>query len=1093
MTKQDLVAQLAKLGMNVDADKFDIPKLKKMIALMQEDDDVPVAPPKKQKKVKAKRPDNVRDIAAPEPVVVVPAVPQPGTYIVSFNLQMHVKERGYTTKMISEEYTADGIETEKEIAKELAEKYITTNDQHLHSYSDNEVEIMGITKIRFTEKKDIAIRDVKARQAGGDGHARRYPLQYKLFPDDLQINKNEGQCVLDMIMVAANKAWPMFTRPRLIEELTQVAEEQDKNFLTEGVSTRQIMAWAKMKKRVTCIALTPFLSMFESVVAQDRTELSLVFIVNNSHVYPITDPDMKLHIAKTGKVDYKVMQVNQGSEDWHHSTVEDALSATNGQTKLIHVETDDLSHVLKEVVVTTGYNPVGIMSNGPIVTAFEHPVTHQVFIASPDFLQRKEVCEQSLKETNYIGFIWKNQSWAELWKAWVDCSVGELPLSSYSQDSLMIRERYPMSAYVGMTREVTEDEKARLISYDIHKCYTSCNLENTDDFAIESVFDDIEPWVNKDDLLPVGKAYIARPFSLGSAKYPRGFYPSFFVEYVLDEEAIDFEDITHIQRAARKIKADTFKNLTEKLMKMFPTHAKRLVNNGIGAWGKRFHKQGSIAITDSFEIALGMATEDKDVRLSEVGNSFWFLRKEKKELLYSGHIALREHIVCMGHIKLHKMEKAIMLGGGEIIAYNTDSIKVLGGNFDIVAKQPGFAALKEEAKPGDFCLEGKCNLRGQIEMKDRPAYKHTELVWNDVNPAEAPMGGTGMMVTGQPGFGKSYLLKQADKSDKANELKTEKMTWTKTAALNIDGETLDHVFPQKGTRAEWIAKGMTYDVFSFDEFTIIPEKWWPFFMQLKTLKPSLRFRFFGDPQQLHSQDYDSGSDMWFRYDQTRLMHFLVDGHRLQLSYLPATARYDADMKTKLDSFEATRMLAAFGKKRLFTPAECDFNIVKSDAKRTKVNDEWVAHYSAGKKTVKCGKLRLWEGMYLISHGNSHGDSRGRSKIVNSTRYLVKKIGEEITLEQQNAGILPKEFQVTFKEVAATCRYGYADTVMRVISRTIPGRFNIYEDDCMDWNEMFVALSRARSADAIGIDYEADHVYRMATPPPRGRLVKLKPE
>jgi len=46
---------------------------------------------------------------------------------------------------------------------------------------------------------------------------------------------------------------------------------------------------------------------------------------------------------------------------------------------------------------------------------------------------------------------------------------------------------------------------------------------------------------------------------------------------------------------------------------------------------------------------------------------------------------------------------------------------------------------------------------------------------------------------------------------------------------------------------------------------------------------------------------------------------------------------------------------------------------------------------------------------------------------------------------------------------------------------------------MDWNEMFVALSRARSADAIGIDYEADHVYRMATPPPRGRLIKLKPD
>ena len=125
-------------------------------------------------------------------------------------------------------------------------------------------------------------------------------------------------------------------------------------------------------------------------------------------------------------------------------------------------------------------------------------------------------------------------------------------------------------------------------------------------------------------------------------------------------------------------------------------------------------------------------------------------------------------------------------------------------------------------------------------------------------------------------------------------------------------------------------------------------------------------------------------------------------------------------------------------------------------------------------------MKLWEGMYLISRANG-------TKIVNSTRYLVKKIGTDITL--QNEG---KEFTVSFKEVAATCRYGYADTVMRVISRTIPGRFNIFEDERMDWNEMFVALSRARTAASIGMDYDEDLVYRMATPPSHS-LVKVKPD
>ena len=42
-----------------------------------------------------------------------------------------------------------------------------------------------------------------------------------------------------------------------------------------------------------------------------------------------------------------------------------------------------------------------------------------------------------------------------------------------------------------------------------------------------------------------------------------------------------------------------------------------------------------------------------------------------------------------------------------------------------------------------------------------------------------------MMVVGQPGFGKSWLLKKVHDDDKADDEKSEKLAWTKTAALNI--------------------------------------------------------------------------------------------------------------------------------------------------------------------------------------------------------------------------------------------------------------------------------------------------------------------
>ena len=116
------------------------------------------------------------------------------------------------------------------------------------------------------------------------------------------------------------------------------------------------------------------------------------------------------------------------------------------------------------------------------------------------------------------------------------------------------------------------------LSYDLHKCYTSCLLENERiSFPVESVFDDIvERPLECGELtlgiqLPVGKAYIAREFYLGCAKYSLGFYPAFFVQYCLDQGAVGTDDITHIQKAARTLAGNTFRPLVEKLQAKFPT------------------------------------------------------------------------------------------------------------------------------------------------------------------------------------------------------------------------------------------------------------------------------------------------------------------------------------------------------------------------------------------------------------------------------------------------------------------------------------------------------------------------------------------
>lgn len=1074
MAAELLVKKLSEKGMVVPPNFRNVDALKEMLKLLEKDDENNREIPKKKvaitQKKQVKRPDNVQ-------------VVEPGTYIVSFNLTLDIKNRGYTTKLVTDQkYVVDKEEPAKVICQRIAEKYIKDN------YHDSEVEIIDITKIRFTPYKEANLREIKVKQLG---------LQYKEFPADTIINKNIGECALDTIMAAVT--WPMYNRRRLIDELAEIAGNED--FVRDGITTNLIMAWARMKQRVTCLAMQPFHHVFESVIAQGRTDFTLAFEVNNNHIFPIVDHSQKMEIAKTKKLDFSEMRyVANENESWKYLTEEEAMGEMKYVEKVLHVETDDLTHVLQQCIAKTGFMPVGIVSTGPFVQCFKHPVTEQMIVASPDFLLRMEAAKQLMKETNYIGFCWANQSWAELSNAWTEFSVGHIPKSEYGRDLLMIREKYPQSGYIGMTREVIEEEEADIVSFDIRYCYTDLVENNEYPFPVYSVFDEIEPWkpVDEFEMTPeAGEAYVARSFHLGSAKYPRGFYSTFFVEYAIAEEAIISSDVTHVIKASKCLPANTFQTSTKKLREHLGNNvantdtvgvmAKKMVNAGIGAWGRRYAKSGVMAVTDSFEIALGMVTEDKDVRLSEVG-SYWFMRKEAKRLLHSGHTALRKHIICLGHIKLHQMEKKVCGPDSEVIAYNTDSVKVLN------PRRSFHPVDKADAKPGDICLEGKLNLRGRIigTMPDGPEYKHTKLAWKDLNKVETEIQRPAAMVVGQPGFGKSYLLNQLQEGDEKDEMKVEKMTWTKTAALNIRGETLDHVFPKSSTRQEWIQKGIKYDVLQFDEFMIIPERWFSVFLEMKLRKPELRFRFFGDPTQLHSQNYDDKSALWYDYSKSALMHFLVDGNRLELSYLEKTARYDADMKKKLDSFSEKKTLKAFGEVELFTPDECDFSIVKSSQKRDEINEKWADHYLEKfpkTKTVKCGKLKLWKGMYLIAHGND-------GAIINAIRYRVKSINtskcgtaalNEVTLEVDG-----HEWTATFKQIANNCQYGYADTVMRTISRSIKGRFNIYEVKQMSWNELFVALSRASTASNIGMWF-ADWKFEMSTPPEKGRLIKLKPE
>src|SRR5690606_30453941 len=160
-----------------------------------------------------------------------------------------------------------------------------------------------IVNPKFTLRKDVDLRAIRNKQT---------VLQYKICPDDLAINKNPGECALDLIMHEYTKKHPKYTRQRLLEDLKETALPEEAGFLAEGVTVRHMKAWATLKKKTTFIAVSPMGDAFDWVIDSESSSVVITAYVNNGHVYGITDPELKAKISKTKKLIFTQLEFNRG-------------------------------------------------------------------------------------------------------------------------------------------------------------------------------------------------------------------------------------------------------------------------------------------------------------------------------------------------------------------------------------------------------------------------------------------------------------------------------------------------------------------------------------------------------------------------------------------------------------------------------------------------------------------------------------------------------------------------------------------------------------------------------------------------------------
>lgn len=1000
------------------------------------------------------RPDDVEEDQPIDQVL------EKGDYQISFDLKLLSKRDEVEEVHVSEAVKLDKRKRLESILNDLSFDFINKY-KNASAY-----DILEQVNIDVRDRDEAMLLKLKMKQT---------LLHYKVLSDNMTINTNPGQCVLDYIMEEITRSGNMvkYDRQKLIHDMGEEG-------VWMGYSIEDIMRWARSKKDVSAYALDIFNDCVD-FVSSAYPRLNLVFKINEDHCFGVFEKELKSMVSHTKKLNLQ-RQLFQYSYNEPYVMVEsvDDYLKYDGDAKIVYINTiTDLSRLAQKVTLETGFLlEYGHYRNASL-DMFQHPVKGHIAVAAYDYHERFAIADDLLKETKYVGFRWTNQTYMKLAQSLMQLRVGKITKSYYSPDLQEIMNLYPMKPWIVQVSPFEQGDKPK--AFDRCKCYTEVMMNFQSYWNVFSMYDDAEPFTGK-KIVP-GEYILKHPVWIADKTIliERG-VPHNVVSYLLEEEYITLDDIGYVIKASKALEPETFKPLLEEMIRRWPKNYKHLVNHLIGSFNQKYTKTTDVAMTTSFETALAtqMHYPNEHIKMAKVGD-VWFLRKEHQDEKQEGMCPIWRQIIGEGIINLDRMHRAIVGPNTRVLSYNTDSITVVNPREDFVP------VPKADAKPGDICAEHVKHLRGtpieEIILSEE--YVYNPAPWRKRTKDEIMETGESCMVTGMPGSRKSTMLKELFEDDLLDNKKVAVVSVTNTAAANVrrddvavkgvtNSHTLDSFFPKESSRANWKAKVADLDVVMMDEGSMTQKKWFEFLRQAYTDKKFL-FRLFQDSNQCHAIEEDN---MWYDYMDSKAIRLMCDQNLCDLEY--QQGRYDSVLHSELVSFIETRTLSENWKqKRLFTPEECDFNIVMTKKTRDTLNTKWYTQRSVGKNVVKINNMSVFVGMPLISYVNLKSFN-----IWNSERYYIKSIKTDY-IELERDGELRSLARSELK--SPNFLYGYADTVYRVQGATLRFAYNVHEVGAMTWNNLYVALSRPTTMDSIGIKFTSREFVKQM-PPKKGRIV-----
>ena len=564
-------------------------------------------------------------------------------------------------------------------------------------------------------------------------------------------------CVIDYIYdaIKGKRGFKRYDFDRLKNEINE--------YVFDGpmISTYEIIEWAKSCHPNT-VSIHAFDSRYKKFISHISPEarVSLVFIVKDNHLTPISDPRLK-EIATYTDRSKKSLLTYMTDIKW--SMKHDKVTVLNDCTDVNNIGISDnililpdgtkMNQAIDQYMKSSNYyvEMIKYNNNGMIDAFVDH--RGNMIVSNNDYDIRKQVCEKLYSIYKSDDFVWCNQSFTSLVISLFNQLSGQVDESAYNTQARNIIDSYYPKAlqWVNRDYDITDEDILNIKSIDISKCYPSILLHNKSLIPVYTIHDKIEEFDPINDNIVNHAEYYIDEYNLAiygaNIAIESAFYSSDLIEYLLSF-GMPRNQIKYKFVAKRCLKADTYGEFIRYIFDNFPEKiAKILANNFIGHLGRKYSKTDRGFVCTNYETVLCCWThatlEGKNLSINKY-NDTYLLREQTCERLFQDNTSINRFVISQAILKTLKLINKCCDDKSTLISINTDGFNVL--NPCTIFKH------KRDVQFDTSCIGKPFMTQHNFSYIERHYRDNIDISEFDTNQ------GYGVIYTGIPGSGKTHKL-----------------------------------------------------------------------------------------------------------------------------------------------------------------------------------------------------------------------------------------------------------------------------------------------------------------------------------------------